>query len=127
MLKLLGITWDHPRGYEGLQLVTDKYNRNNQNIQIEWEKHSLRDFEAHPLPELADKYDLIVLDHPFMGDADKSNCLLDLSQYANELNLDNIKNNVVGPSFQSYEYRGNLWALPIDAASQVGVYRRDLL
>src|SRR4029077_20480728 len=33
----------------------------------------------------------------------------------------------VGPSWESYWYQGGLWALPIDAATQVASYRPDLL
>jgi multiple sugar transport system substrate-binding protein len=34
-----------------------------------WDRHSLRQFEEKPIAETAANYDLVNLDHPFVGDA----------------------------------------------------------
>ena len=82
MTSLRGITWDHPRGYQGLYAATNAYHELRPDVRIEWEKHSLHHFESHPIADLAEKYDFIILDHPFMGDAYAQQCLVDLSEFS---------------------------------------------
>jgi len=64
--------------------------------------------------------DLIVLDHPFIGQAAQEGLLLDLSSVAAP------DSDFVGPSAQSYVWQGRTYALPIDAACHVAVTRPDL-
>lgn len=127
MITLRGITWDHPRGYQGLYAATDAYRALRPDVRIEWEKHSLHHFESHPIADLADKYDFIILDHPFMGDAYVQQCLIDLSEYTAEIGLEDLSSDVVGKSYESYLYGDGLWAIPIDASCQMAPYRPDLL
>lgn len=125
-VNLRGLTWDHPRAFDGLFAETKRFNALDNGVTLEWDIHSLRGFEATPVVETAAQYDLIVLDHPFMGDAEKGGALADLQVHLEPDVLDTLRRSYVGRSFESYEY-GGLWALPIDAASQVAVYRPDLL
>jgi multiple sugar transport system substrate-binding protein len=81
----------------------------------------LSGFEFTPVDELARDYDLIVLDHPFMGFAARSGCLLPLDTLAL------ADGEFVGPSLATYRMDGKLWAVPIDAACQVAVSRPDLM
>ena len=127
MTLLRGITWDHPRGYQGLYTATESYHALRADVRIEWEKHSLHHFESHPIADLADKYDFIVLDHPFMGDAYVQQCLIDLSEYAVQIGLEDLSSDVVGQSYESYLYGDGLWAIPLDASCQMAPYRPDLL
>ncbi|MBI3943504.1 MAG: extracellular solute-binding protein [Chloroflexi bacterium] len=127
MIKLQGLTWNHPRGYAGLEIATTEFERLRPGIQIRWSKHSLQDFESRPLEEAAGTYDLIILDHPFMGDAWHTNSLVNLHTYARELDLANLSQDIAGVGLPLYTYEDGLWALPIDAACQVAVYRQDLL
>lgn len=125
-VSLKGLTWDHPRAYEGLEAETDRFNASQDGIYLTWDRHSLRGFEATPIVDTAARYDLIILDHPFMGDASTSRCLMDLStipRLADAVRAENF----VGPSLESYRYAGGLWALPIDAACQVAAWRPDRL
>lgn len=124
---LRGLTWDHPRACDGLFAETIRFNALNDNIAIEWDVHSLRGFEATPIVETADKYDLIILDHPFMGDAAAAGALLNLREHLDAADLATLQESYIGLSFMSYDYGDGLWALPIDAASQVAVCRPDLL
>lgn len=126
MSRLLGLTWDHPRAKDGLYAATASFVRANPDIAVEWETHPLRGFESTPIEDLAERYDLIVLDHPFMGDVAASGCLLDLSAHGARLGLADLRADTVGRSFATYEYDG-LWALPIDAACQIAVHRPDRL
>ena len=124
--ELRGITWDHPRGYAGLEVATAAYLRAEPALAITWDRQPLAGFEASPIERLAEAYDLIVLDHPFMGDAWASGCLVDLDQYGQALDLDALRADVMGPSFDIYRY-GGLWAAPLDGATQVSVLRPDLI
>lgn len=126
-VNLRGLTWDHPRAFDGLFTETKRFNALDNGTSIEWDIHSLRGFEATPIAETAVDYDLIILDHPFMGDATNSKALVDLQAHLDPEVLDILRTSFVGHSFESYEYGGGLWALPIDAASQASVYRPDLL
>jgi multiple sugar transport system substrate-binding protein len=127
MVTLKGITWDHPRGYQGLEAATAAFMALRPDIRIQWERHSLHHFEFHPVPELAHRYDVMIIDHPAMGDAVQAECLLNLDEYAVELELAHLAQDVVGRSLDSYRYGGGLWALPVDAASQTAALRTDLL
>jgi multiple sugar transport system substrate-binding protein len=126
MQTILGLTWDHPRATEGLFKVTEDFLRHRPNVRIRWETHPLRGFESTPIEALADRYDLIILDHPFMGDVAASGCLIDLNMYHDPLDLARVGVETVGRSYETYSYAGQ-WAVPIDAACQVAVFRPDLL
>ena len=121
---LRGITWDHPRGFAGLSAATAQYLQRNPQVRIEWDRQPLAGFEATPIESLAARYDLLILDHPFMGDAQASGCLLDLDGHADVLELDALRADVIGPSFDVYRY-GGLWAVPLDGSTQMSVYRPD--
>lgn len=120
MLHLRGMTWDHPRGYDCLEAASDAYERET-GVSIEWDRRSLQAFADAPIDALARDYDLIVLDHPHVGLIADSACLvpLPLPHDAEEASI--------GGSLESYQWRGELWAYPIDAASQVAVSRPDLI
>jgi multiple sugar transport system substrate-binding protein len=62
-----------------------------------------------------------------MGDVARAQCLVNLLPFSDHLSLVNLEADTVGPSFASYRYAEGLWALPLDAACQVAVYRPDLL
>ena len=64
-----GLTWDHPRGFNAL----DRAGR--QSGLIEWDKQPLEGFESAPIADLCARYDLVVMDHPHMGEALSNACL----------------------------------------------------
>lgn len=127
MTTITGVTWDHPRRYRGLETATAAYTRDRPALQVVWAKHSLHHFEAHPISDLAARYDLIVLDHPFMGDAYAQLCLVDLGAHTAALHLDELATDTVGASFASYRYGDGIWAVPLDASCQMAAYRPELL
>jgi len=123
---LTGITWDHPRGYAGLKAATDSLNKELPDSRLEWTVHSLADFSALPIDVVASKADLIVFDHPFVGNACKRELLYDLKEYLSPEFIRELRDDVVGFGVDLYEYDGGLWALPLDAACQVAAFRSDL-
>ena len=125
-IELLGITWDHPRGYEPLMAVSEEYTKLNPNINVKWNIRTLKEFGDMPIEDLIGKYDLITIDHPYMGQADKNKLLFPIENYLSENELAGHASQSVGRSFQSYRYNNHLYALPIDAAALVSAYRKDL-
>ena len=75
---------------------------------------------------LPNEYDLLIIDHPWVGCAAATNCVLPLDQYLPEAYLQDQLENSVGGSHQSYNYDGHQWALAIDAATPAASYRADL-
>jgi multiple sugar transport system substrate-binding protein len=114
---LKGMTWSHPRGFDPMVATAAEW-RNRTGVAIHWDKRSLQDFESFPVEELAREYDLIVIDHPHVGQVTAEHCLAPLEPIADAF---------VGASYPSYTYEGQQWAYPIDAAAQVMAYRADRL
>lgn len=125
-ITLKGMTWSHPRGYLPLEAASRRF-RAETGVAIEWDRRSLQDFESYPVEDLARRYDLIIIDHPHVGQITAENCLLPLDDAAHGAEIAAIAAGTVGPSFESYRYQGRLWALPVDAATQVQAYRIDRL
>ncbi len=71
---LNGMTWSHRRGHAPLFACSELWRRKT-GVEIRWDKRSLQDFEAYPVQELARRYDLIVIDHPHVGQVARENCL----------------------------------------------------
>jgi multiple sugar transport system substrate-binding protein len=70
-MSLKGLIWDNPRGYQALQASLDWKDC----PVVQWDIQLLSGFEENPLEELADQYDLLVIDHPHLGQAVESQCL----------------------------------------------------
>ena len=126
MITLKGITWDHARGYDPLIAASELYFK-EKGIQVEWQKRSLTNFGDQSLEELSKQFDLIIMDHPHVGVAEASQCLLPLNDIVDSNILNAMKSSSAGPSFESYNYHNKQWALPIDAAMQCASYRADLM
>jgi multiple sugar transport system substrate-binding protein len=124
---LKGLTWDHPRGYAPLLAGAPQYEALHPEVKIRWERRTLREFGEAPIEQYLDRYDLLIVDHPFVGFAAAHSALVDLAPFLSESEKSQLAADSVGPSWQSYWYRGGLWAFPIDAATQVACYRPDLL
>jgi len=125
-VKLKGITWDHSRGYDPLVAASKLYAESN-SIEISWQKRGLKDFGDQSLEDLATKFDLLIIDHPHSGVAASKKCVLPLDEFMPPKDFELLRKQSAGPSFDSYNYAGHQWALPIDAAMQTAVYRPDLI
>ncbi|MCL4186930.1 MAG: hypothetical protein KJZ85_04925 [Rhodobacteraceae bacterium] len=126
-VPLRGLTWDHPRAWQGLEAESVRLAGEAPELAVDWGRHSLRRFEEAALAEIAAAHDLVIFDHPFVGDAAASGAVLDLVPHAAELGLAELEADALGLSLASYRYRGGLWALPIDGACQTAAYRPDLV
>ena len=122
-----GLTWDHPRGYAPLLAGAREYEELYPDIRIHWDRRSLREFGEAPIEHYVGNYDLLIVDHPFVGFAAAHEVLVDLAPHLSDAEKLGFAEDSVGPSWPSYWYRGGLWALPIDAATQVASFRPDLL
>ena len=107
---LKGLTWDHPRGYAPLIGGAPEYEKQNPGIKIRWDRRSLRDFGEAPVEQYVDRYDLLIVDHPFVGFAAAHDVLVDLAPFFTKGERSNFTNDSVGPSWESYWYQGGLWA-----------------
>lgn len=126
-IVLKGITWGHVRGNSPLKATSEQFQRVNPDISIEWDSRSLEDFENYPIDILADKYDLILMDHPFIATGVKKGVIVALDEWLPEDFLIDQAENSVGESYGSYSWEGHQWALAVDAAAQVSAYRADLM
>ena len=121
------LTWDHPRGYNALAAAAAQIDPSRDGIAIHWDKQSLEGFESHPIADLCARYDLVVLDHPHVGEAVANQCLLALEDVFGEATLAELEAATIGPCLSSYRFGDRHWALPLDAAAQVVAARVDRL
>ncbi len=126
-IHLKGITWAHSRGITPLQAVSQRFSELHPGLEIEWTKRSLQQFADFPIETLTKDYDLLIIDHPWVGRAAATHTVLPLNKYLDEAYLLDQAQHSVGLSYESYVYDGNLWALPIDAAAPAASYRKDLM
>ena len=128
-MKLLkGIAWDHPRGFDPMVATANLFQKKNSEVEVKWDKRPLQAFADRPIEEMAFDYDLMVIDHPHVGEASRKNLIYELNnnkQYEGE--LISLEKNSVGLSHQSYNFNDNQYALAIDAAAPVSAYRYDLI
>jgi multiple sugar transport system substrate-binding protein len=113
------MTWDHPRGHDALAASAGDL--------VAWDAQPLEGFESHPVDGLAARYDLVVLDHPHLGEAVAAQCLTPLDELFDPGEIAAWDAASIGSTLGSYRYDGRLWALPLDAAAQVCATRPDLL
>ena len=125
-LTLRGMTWSHPRGYLPLEAVSAAFLART-GVAVRWDRRSLQDFESFPVAVLAETYDLIVIDHPHVGQITAENCLAPLDVPGREAERQALAEGSIGQSYPSYCWQGRQWAFPIDAATQVLAYRPDRL
>ncbi|MDQ0839921.1 extracellular solute-binding protein [Sphingomonas faeni] len=119
-----GLTWDHPRGHNALAEAARLTGAAGTGS-IAWDTHSLEGFESRPIAEQCALYDLVVLDHPHVGEAVASDCIVPLEELFAADEIAALEADTVGPSLASYRFAGRHWALPLDAATQVMAYRSD--
>lgn len=124
---LKGITWNHSRGYIPMIATAQRFMELNAGVQISWSKRSLQDFADKPIGQLAEDFDLLVLDHPWIGYGAEEKKFLPLDKLLSTDFLEDQKANSVGKSFESYVYDDQTWAIPIDAATPVASFRPDLM
>lgn len=126
MTQFTGLTWGHPRGRDPLRAAADIFASTSMDT-LTWDEHPLAGFEAAPIRDSARSYDLLVIDHPHLGEAVEQGCLRSWDDVLGE-RFASVGDaaSFVGPSWDSYTRDGALWALPLDAATQTSVVRQDV-
>lgn len=124
---LKGITWGHSRGLTPLLAAAQRFAELHPGVTITWDKRSLQQFADYPLERLTEQYDLLVIDHPWVGRAAALGCVLPLDERLSAGYLKEQAEHSVGYSHPSYHYGGHQWALAIDAATPAASCRPDLL
>ncbi len=119
MAAFRGLTWDHPRGYDALAAAGGAL--------LQWDRQPLEGFESHPIEDLCARYDIVVLDHPHIGEAVAAGCLRPLEDFFTAGEIAAWRVATVGSCLASYRYAGRHWALPLDAAAQVMAVRPERL
>jgi multiple sugar transport system substrate-binding protein len=109
-----GLTWDHPRGFRALEAAAA-----GTGGLLQWSRQPLEGFESHPIADLAARYDLLVLDHPHVGEAVGQNCLQPIEDLFEAGEIAAWEGASIGAALRSYRWAGRHWALPLDVAMQV--------
>ena len=110
-IVLNGITWGHSRGITPLLALSQRYSELHPEVEIRWKKRTLQEFADFPIEKLTLEYDLLIIDHPWVGCAAATNCVLPLNEYLSPAYLNDQARNSVGQSHNSYHYEGMQWAL----------------
>lgn len=123
---LTGVAWDHRRCWGPLDASIAIY-RELTGEEVCWERRSLYSFGEGDLGSYADKYDLVIYDHPFVGDIRANGWMLDLTPFLSTEQRAHFARDEVGASWRSYAYDSGIWGLPADTAAQTAAWRQDLL
>lgn len=126
-VRYTGLTWDHPRGYNALAAAAARLDPVRDGLRIDWETQPLEGFESHPIADLASRYDLVVIDHPHLGEATSADCFIPMEDLFSAAEIAAWGAATIGPGLSCYFYAGRHWALPLDAATQVLACVPDLL
>ena len=78
---LKGITWGHSRGITPLLAFSQRFNELNPGVEVKWKKRTLQEFADFPIEKLTEQYDLLIIDHPWVGCAAATECVLPLDKY----------------------------------------------
>ena len=126
-IELRGMTWDHSRGFDPMVATSERFGKTHPGVSITWERRSLQAFADRPIKDMASDYDLMVIDHPHVGEVARGSELLPLDSLGHDAELGRLASRSVGASHRSYEFDGRQWALAIDAATPVAAFRSDII
>ena len=125
-VTLRGLAWDHRRCWGPLDASVAPYAAAHAGVSIRWDRRSLYEFGEGRLEDVLRDYDLVVFDHPFVGDIASGRLMVPFDDHLDATEKARFAADSVGASWRSYQADGKQWALPIDAAAQVASYRPDL-
>ena len=120
-----GLTWDHPRGRDALEAAAAEVNAGRDRPLIGWSVQPLEGFESAPIAGLCAAYDIVVMDHPHIGEAVAGGCLHPVEEVLGEAAVAELARAAIGPAMASYRWQGRHYALPLDVACQVVARRPD--
>ncbi|HET7412059.1 MAG TPA: carbohydrate ABC transporter substrate-binding protein, partial [Pararhizobium sp.] len=116
--RFSGLTWDHPRGYRALEAASESG-------PVAWVRQPLEGFESHPIADLAARHDLLVLDHPHIGEAIAEACLQPIEDWFTPADIAGWASGTIGRTLESYRWDRRHYALPLDVAMQVAARDPD--
>ncbi len=125
--NLKGIAWNHTRGFVSVVACAQRFEELHPEISIIWEKRSLQAFADASMEQLANAYDLIIMDHPHTALAATEGLLLPYEDWVAQDFLADQAANSVGGSHESYRFMGRQWTLASDAAAPISTWRPDLM
>ena len=67
-VQLRGVAWDHTRGYLPMVAAAQRFEDLFPDLRITWEKRSLQSFGDEGLDAAVEQFDLLVIDHPYVGE-----------------------------------------------------------
>lgn len=126
-ISLRALGWDHERCTAPMRACSEAWGLLHPEVELIWQYRSLTAFGDEPLEQVADRYDLIMIDHPFCGTAEATGTLAPLDDLLGPDLLAALAADSIGASHASYSFHGRQWALATDAACQVAAVRDDLL
>ena len=124
---LRGITWGHRRAIDPLVEASRALAEGHGGRTVDWTARDLRAFEHQPLAEAIRDCDLLVFDHPFIGEIAGSGLFLPLDDVLARVPGGAAEETYAGPSLRSYRWQGKVWGAPVDAATMNAIVRPDLL
>jgi multiple sugar transport system substrate-binding protein len=120
---LRALDWEHPRCRAPMTACAEVWNAEHPDAPVAWSFRSLTAFGDEPIEEAARGFDLVVIDHPFVGRAADTGSLVPLDELVSNGTLDELAADAVGPSHDSYAFAGRQWGLATDAACQLSALR----
>lgn len=126
-IHLTGITWNHTRGFVPKVATGQRFQELNPHVDVQWDKRSLQDFADFSIGALAARYDLLVIDHPSIGEAAEHGLFRALEELLPASFLADQAAHSVGSSYASYRFADRQWALAVDAAAPVASWRPDIM
>lgn len=126
-VTLRGLAWDHRRCWGPLDASVAPYQAAHAGVSIAWDRRSLYEFGEGRIEDVLRDYDLVIFDHPFIGDIARDRLMVPFDSHLLASERARFEADSVGGSWRSYQAEGRQWALPIDAAAQVASCRPDLL
>ena len=130
MTELRGVTWATRRGLDPLRAASAAFAQAHPGVTISWDAlpwEEMRFAQRESLATASGRYDLVVVDHPWIGDYADAGWVIPVDGYMDAAQLAQVRRDADLASLSSYEHDGRLWALPVDAACQTLVVRPDLL
>ena len=124
---LSGITWEHARGFGSVVAAAAEYPAVQPEVEVRWDFRSLQAFADHPVEDLVERYDLLVIDHPHIPLAAEQGLFAALDGTGHDEEIAVLAGQSVGLSHASYAHAGHQYGLATDAAAQVAAYRPDLI
>ena len=107
-VQLTGIAWDHSRAFPPLVATAQRYEETHPGVRIRWEKRTLDEFGHTPIDQLAPKFDLIVIDHPWAGFAFEKNLVHDLKPLLSPATLNELHAKFHRRDFRKLLLRGTI-------------------